>query len=142
MSEFSSYIIYPLYFLYRGCYSPILRSPISHILVTPLWPILCISHIHNIPLSRSKNAILISCWIPCALHAGKIEIFWCPALQMAAPIAFFRGPPITATIIVKSRWNTLPLSPNPMLDDTINARIYLIFPTTREGTTICTPSST
>ena len=40
--------------------------------------------------SRSKNAILISCWFPCALHAVKIEIFWCPDSQMAAPIAFFQ----------------------------------------------------
>ena len=38
-----------------------------------------------------------------------------------------------SAIIVRSHWNTLPLSPIPMLDDTINARIYFIFPTTLKG---------
>ena len=28
-------------------------------------------------LSRSKNAILISGWFPCGLHAEKFENFWC-----------------------------------------------------------------
>ena len=57
--------------------------------------------------SHLKNAILISCWLPCALHAEKIKIFWCP--DLAAPIAFFRGslPPETFehfSIIFYYRW--------------------------------------
>ena len=42
-------------------------------------------------LSRSKNPILISYWLPCALHAKKNEIFWCLDCRLAAPVAFFRG---------------------------------------------------
>ena len=44
-------------------------------------------------LSREvwSELILISCWLPCALHAEKLEFFWCPDCQMSAPTAFFRG---------------------------------------------------
>ena len=27
-------------------------------------------------------------WLPCALHAEKFEMFWCPDCRLAAPIAF------------------------------------------------------
>ena len=40
--------------------------------------------------SRSKNAILISCWLPCAWHAEKFEIFLVFGLSFGRPYCFFQ----------------------------------------------------